>query len=241
MQLLDLPPEVLSIVMENLSKKELFNCSLTCTSLFAVSNPVLWGSPWSPYYQDWKKLSLIVQKVPLPVEMPRFFLGSMIRLLDFTDIHYVIGDELLESMAPFIPNLKTLIINSPSRGLTDRGIGWICLHCPRLMNLSLIRCRNISNSSLFTISKSLLLMHRLHLEDNHLINDDGLESLLGSLQLLSNIYLSRLTKIRLNFEPKFSKHLSTVTLEDMMNEDDDDDVAFVKQLLGAGVVTKIIK
>jgi hypothetical protein len=231
--ILRLPTEILTKICSHLQSKDLMNCSLTCKTFLAVANPLLWVAPWSPYFNDWQRLPQIIQSGNINCPAPRkidFFLGFLIKSLDFSDIHYVVGDDLLKALSPYMPNLSEIKINSPSRGLTDKGLVDIFNNCKKLSQITLIRCRNISDSAIISMANSLTALTEFYIEDNHNITDAGVGHLLIKQKKLKVLKLVRLQKITLCFSQRVSGSLSDLSLEDLDLVEEDRLFAFVKDV-----------
>ncbi|KAG0259932.1 hypothetical protein BG011_002285 [Mortierella polycephala] len=73
--------------------------------------------------------------------------GSLIRVLDFSHLYYIISDKFLTNLFPHTPNLLELIINAPKQ-LSDTSLLTLAESCQHLRRFELLNCTKITDKGL---------------------------------------------------------------------------------------------
>ncbi|KAF9306662.1 hypothetical protein BGZ91_008538 [Linnemannia elongata] len=76
-----------------------------------------------------------------------FTYGALIKILDFSNLHYILSDTFLSHLLPHTPSLQQLIIDSPKQ-FSDDSLFTLAEHCCNLVRLELLGCVRVSDKGM---------------------------------------------------------------------------------------------
>lgn len=76
--------------------------------------------------------------------------GALVRVLDFSQLYYIISDTFLVRLFPSTPRLEELIVHSP-RQFSDTSLLALSRACPKIRRLELDACLRISDAGLESV------------------------------------------------------------------------------------------
>ncbi|KAF9545591.1 hypothetical protein EC957_010676 [Mortierella hygrophila] len=87
--------------------------------------------------------SITLTKPPLAP----FTYGAFIKILDFSQLHYILSDTFLSHLLPHTPSLQQLIIDSPKQ-FSDDSLFTLAEYCCNLVRLELLGCVRVSDKGM---------------------------------------------------------------------------------------------
>ncbi|KAH7044278.1 hypothetical protein BKA57DRAFT_101920 [Linnemannia elongata] len=81
-----------------------------------------------------------------------FTYGALIKILDFSNLHYILSDTFLSHLLPHTPSLQQLIIDSPKQ-FSDDSLFTLAEHCCNL-HLNIAFCFEATDTGLVSLSKA---------------------------------------------------------------------------------------
>ncbi|RUS18934.1 hypothetical protein BC937DRAFT_88155 [Endogone sp. FLAS-F59071] len=198
------PTELSSAMLALLPHNALYNCTFVSYRWNILASPLLWASPWSRYNASWSRILQVIETTtplfpassptsepsnPLDISLsiapldtvPPYLAhryGTYVKCLNFSQLYYIVNDNLLQHLAERCPNLSTLIIDSPKQ-LTDCAILTIARSpCARaLRHVALSNCTRLTDDSLTVLLAETPQLYRLELNHGTHITDRTLRAL----------------------------------------------------------------
>ncbi|KAG0369726.1 hypothetical protein BC939DRAFT_441674 [Gamsiella multidivaricata] len=106
-----------------------------------------------------------IASIPKPTPFAHPAYGSLIRVLDFSHLYYIISDQFLTHLFPQIPLLQSLLITAPKQ-FSDTSLHILATSCPNLRRLELVGCTRISDAGLAPIYEQCQKIHVLNLSNS---------------------------------------------------------------------------
>ncbi|KAG9062412.1 hypothetical protein KI688_005327 [Linnemannia hyalina] len=85
--------------------------------------------------------------IPTKPPLTPFTYGAFIKILDFSQLHYILSDTFLSYLLHHSPSLQQLIIDSPKQ-LSDDSLFTLAEHCCNLVRLELLGCVRVSDKGM---------------------------------------------------------------------------------------------
>ncbi|KAF9919343.1 hypothetical protein BX616_007067 [Lobosporangium transversale] len=99
--------------------------------------------------------------------------GLFIRVLDFSDLYYIVSDPFLAHLLPRTPSLHALLIRAPKQ-FSDASLSVLANSCPKLKTLELMDCPGITQKGLSEILNRCLEVSTLNFAGCKQQGRDGL-------------------------------------------------------------------
>lgn len=131
-----IPPEILSLILENLSQSDLFTCTIVNRTFNAASTSILWKAP------EFRNSSSL-QRFAACLTRAKEEKGILVRVLNLNQpVSAFVNDDWLSDVIIWTPLLDTLSV-SYCMHLTDKSLAKLAKYCKGLTYLDL-ECSRIT-------------------------------------------------------------------------------------------------
>ncbi|KAK9763614.1 hypothetical protein K7432_009551 [Basidiobolus ranarum] len=209
-----LPYELVAHTCTFLNRLDLYHCTLINRRWNFCGTPRLYYAPWSQYVASWHKL---VDTLHLSTfsETSTFQpnLQNYVQYLDFSELYYVVSDELIGQLSLLCPNITTLIFEIP-KNLSDQSIVQLSKSSTKLTTLMLRQCGQVTDFSVLQLLYASPSLRHVELTNASRITDLSILGLIRVADSLEVLHLSISTVTDLPLMELFlhSKKLKKVNL-----------------------------